>query len=273
MISHPFDMLMELDTRYIRLDCAALHLARDVYPGLALAPYLSRLDEMAEEVAARRPGLSASLRYEAMRRVLTEQYELRGNEDDYYDPQNSYLNRVLERRLGIPITLSIVWLEVARRLKWPVAGAGLPGHFIIRFDDEERFVLVDPFRGGRTLSIDDCRRILEHHFEGAIEFSPRFLEPVDVRYILARLLNNLRSIYVAQRDWRRVGQVLCRLAAVEPTNVRHLHELAALLYRQGDIRGALAHLATFLRRRPEAGRDFLMRERLSHLEALMASLN
>ena len=98
MTNHPFDLLIELNTRYIRLDCAALHLARDVYPDLVLTSYLDRLDEIADSVAELRPGLSAPLRYEAMRQVIVDEYGLRGNENDYYDPENSYLNRVLDRR-------------------------------------------------------------------------------------------------------------------------------------------------------------------------------
>jgi regulator of sirC expression with transglutaminase-like and TPR domain len=273
MVSHPFDTLMELDAKDIHLDCAALHLARDVYPDLVMSSYLSRLDAMASDVASLRPGLSATLRYEAMRQVLVGDDELRGNENDYYDPENSYLNRVLDRRLGIPISLSIVWLEVARRLKWPVAGLGFPGHFIIRFDDHEHFVLVDPFRDGRTLAIDDCHRILDYHFDGKVPFTPEFLQPVGARSILARLLKNLRNIYIANRDWQRVADVLRRLAAVEPDNVRHVHELAALLCRHGDIRTAFVHLSAYLERRSDAHGQVPVPEKLAHLAAILASLN
>jgi regulator of sirC expression with transglutaminase-like and TPR domain len=273
MTSHPFDLLMELDTGCIRLDCAALHLARDAYPAIALPTYLARLDRIAEEVGQERPGLSATLRYEAMRRVLVGDYHLRGNQDDYYDPENTYLHRVLERGLGVPISLSVVWLEVARRLKWPVTGLGLPGHFIIRFDDDERFVLVDPFRDGRSLTIDDCRQILDYYFEGQVPFSPSFLRPVGVRFILARMLNNLRNIYTTHHDWRRLAAVLQRLASVEPDNTRHLLDLVSLLYRQGDVQMAHAQLSMYLRRQPDAEDQFLTREKLAHLEAIIASLN
>jgi len=273
MISHPFDLLMELGTGDIQLDCAALHLARDVYPHIRPPKYLARLDVIAEDVAALRPGLSAALRYEAMRQVLVERYALRGNQDDYYDPQNSYLNRVLDRGLGIPITLSVAWLAVARRLKWPVAGLRFPGHFILRFDDSEQFVLVDPFSDGRTLTIADCRRILAHHFDGKVRFSPTFLKPVDTRAILARLLTNLRNIYLANQDWERLAEVLRRLASVEPGNNRHLSELAGLLYRRGDVRTAYAHLRVSLERQLDSGDQFLVRKRLAHLEALIAAMN
>src|SRR5262249_38062941 len=151
-----------------------------------------------------------------------------GDADDYYDPQNSYLNRVLERKRGIPITLAIIWIEVSRRLNWPVAGVGFPGHFLIRFDDAEHYVLVDPFRQGQSMDLDDCRKLLEHQFDGKVKFAPEFLEPVDTRCILNRLLSNLRSIYAVQHDWGRLDDVLQRLAALDPDNGQHRQELAAI---------------------------------------------
>ena len=156
MSRHPFDLLMTLEDEQIRLDCAALHLARDAYPDLDLRIWLDRLDELAAEVSELRPGLSAPLRYRAMREILVERHSFRGNVTEYDDPQNSYLNRVLERRLGLPITLAVIWIEVGRRLKWPVAGVGLPGHFLVRFDDPDRFVMVDVFNEGRSLALEDC---------------------------------------------------------------------------------------------------------------------
>jgi len=273
MSTHPFDLLMELNERYIRLDCAALHMARDLWPNLAMPACLNTLDRIAEEVAELRPGLSATLRYQAMRQVLVDEYKFTGAEDDYFDPDNSYLNRVLDRRVGVPVSLSIIWIEIGRRLKWPVSGLNLPGHFIIRFDDEERFILVDPFRMGRTLTIDDCRQVLDHHYEGAVPFSASFLRPVSVPVILRRLLGDLRYLYTINHDWRRLASVLKRLSAIEPDNARHVHDLASLLYRQGDILDSRAQLSSYLRRRPETADDFLAHEKLTHLEALLASLN
>jgi regulator of sirC expression with transglutaminase-like and TPR domain len=273
MSLHPFDMQMELPTEAIRLDCAALHLARDVYGVVNLFPYLEQIDGLAAEVFERRAGLTAPLRYEAMREVLVERHDFRGNSDDYYDPENSYFNRVLERSRGIPITLSILWIEVARRLKWPVSGVGFPGHFLVRFDDAEHYVLVDPFRDGQSLNIDDCRKILSHHFEGKVEFKPEFLEPVDARSTLVRLLNNLRSIYLVNHDWGRLDDVLQRLAAVEPENSRHREELAALRYRQGDVRSAYAHLSSCLTSGSDTDERVMVQKKLRHLEAAIAALN
>jgi len=273
MARHPFDELMELDTADIRLDCAALHLSRDAYPHLDMVAYLRQLDELAGRVADQRPGLAAPLRYQALRDVLVEREDFRGDADDYYNPENSYLNRVLDRRRGIPISLSCVWLEVARRLKWPVRGVGFPGHFLIRFDDPERFVIVDPFRDGRTLSLEDCRRLLNEQFEGKVPFSESLLAPIDTRAILGRALNNLRSVHLRQRNWERLETVLLRLIAVEPNNPRHVQELAAVLYQRGELRAACVCLSTYLERWPAVEGAKEVRRELEHLQAALALMN
>ncbi len=273
MSNHAFDLLMELDTDQIRLDCAALHLARDVFPTLSMPRYLGALDELAARVAALRPGLAANLRYAAMREVLVEECGLTGNRDAYYDPDNSYLNRVIDSHVGIPISLSIVWVEVARRLKWPVAGVALPGHFIVRFDDRERFVLADPFHDGRSLAVKDCRRLIRERFGDRITFTATLLEPANPRAVLLRVLQNLRNIYLAQNDLPRVANILRRMAAVEPQNGRHVQELAAVYCRQGDVRGAYAHLALYLHRTPHAHDSRRVRQNLQLLQAALMALN
>jgi regulator of sirC expression with transglutaminase-like and TPR domain len=264
---------MELDTDDIRLDCAALHLARDVFPALNISRYLDLLDALADEVAALRPGLAANLRYDAMREVLVKSRGLTGNRDAYYHPHNSYLNCVLDFGLGIPISLSVVWAEVGRRLKWPVSGVALPGHFIVRFDDPERYVLADPFNDGRSLSLQDCRRLVRERFGDKIAFSTALLKPVDTRGVLIRMLQNLRNVYLANNDLPRVANILRRMVAVEPQNGRHLQELAAVCCRQGDVRGACAHLALYLRRAPKARDSRRIRYNLQLLQAALVALN
>lgn len=270
---HPFDQLMELDESDIRLDCAALHLCVDEYPNRVLHPQLNYLDHVADSVAQLRPGLDAIQRYQALCEVIVEQEGFTGNEDDYYDPQNSYLNRVLERRTGIPISLGIIWIEVARRLKWPVSGINMPGHFLLRIDDPDRFVLIDPFRGGRAVGVDDCKRILAHHFDGKVEFRDEFLNPVGARYILTRVLNNLRQIYFSSQDWDRLRLVVRRLAAIQPNEPRVLQYLAAVSYYSGDVRGACAELSAYLDARPDADDSPRIREQLVQLQAVLAALN
>jgi regulator of sirC expression with transglutaminase-like and TPR domain len=264
---------MELDTTLIRLDCAALHLARDVYPDLSMPRHLRQLDQIAERVAESRPGLSATARYRAMRDVICGEFSLTGNQKDYYDPENIYLNRVLDRGVGIPISLSIVWLEVARRLKWPVVGVNFPGHFLVRFDDAERFVLVDPFRDGRTLSPEDCQKILDHAFTETVSFKSELLRPADTRLMLVRALNNLRGIYFANQDWPRLADVLRRLMAVEPQEKKHREELSELNLRCGDVRAAYVELASFAESHPAMQSDEVVQRKLDRLQAAIAALN
>jgi regulator of sirC expression with transglutaminase-like and TPR domain len=270
---HPFDLLVQLDTRHIRLDCAALHLARDIFPRIEVASYLRQLDNLAEEVAARRPGLAAIARYRALRDVLVGLHGFRGNDQDYYDPQNSYFNRVLDRQLGVPVTLSALWIEVARRLKWPVGGIALPGHFLVRIDDPERFVLADPFNEGQSLSVDDCIHLVAEHIERPMRFSRKMLKPLGTRAILSRILLNLRGIYLAEGAWHNLATVLRRLAALEPRNGRHFQDLAAVSTRLGDVRGAYGFLRVYLDRAPQATDRELVRGNLKRLEAAIVAMN
>lgn len=274
MNRHPFDLLMELPESDIRLDCAALHIARDVYPELELAAPLALLDRMAEQVATRRPGLASTLRYEAMRSVLVGDCELRGNTEDYYDPDNCYLNRVLERRSGIPISLSIIWIEVGRRLKWPVSGVGFPGHFLVRFDDPERYVIADPYHQGRTLTHEECRALLDQNFNGQLAFSPALLAPVGTRAILTRLLSNLHRVYTTQQRLDRLEAVLRRLIAVEPDNPQHVLDLARLYCQCGHVRHAHEVVSSYLLDRPDQGPGSeRLRAGLQELAAAVAALN
>jgi regulator of sirC expression with transglutaminase-like and TPR domain len=272
-VLHPFDSLMQLAAEDIRLDCAALHLSRDVFPHLDLRRCLEQLDGMAAEVAARRPGLSAPMRYEALRGVLVEEHGFTGNKDNYYDADNCYLNRVLERKVGVPIALSIVWLEVGRRLHWPMHGVGFPGHFMVRIDDPDRFILVDPFHEAQTMSIEDCEALLKRKFAGKLEFSADMLGPVDVRAILLRTLGNLRTIYAGTHSWRRLDDVLRRLAAVDPQNATYRQELAALRYRLNDTRLARSDANGDTRLLADAEEFERDRLPLDRTEGVLASLN
>lgn len=273
MSRHPFDLLMELGTDQIWLDCAALHLAHDAYPNISISYYLGVLDSMAAEVGALRPGLAANLRYRALRSVLVESYSLTGTPTIDNPPETIYLNRVLDRGLGVPISLSIVWIEVARRLKWPVSGVALPGHFFVRLDDPERFVLADPFRDGQALTLTECERLVEEATGGKVPFTMDLLKPVDTREVLVQLLRALRNTYLAANDMARLTGVLRRLAAADPANGQHLQDLAAVCCRRGDVRGAYAHLALCLRRSPRGSDAQIVRDNLQKLHAAMLALN
>src|SRR5262249_34684783 len=124
--------------------------------------------------------------------VLFEDFGFRGNNDDYYDPRNSFFNDVLDRRIGIPITLSAVYPEVARRVNFPMSGVGMPGHFIVKYADPHEEFFLDPFHSGAIMTADDCREWIKTRFGDALEFSERLLARVTPRQILSRMLNNLK---------------------------------------------------------------------------------
>ena len=269
---HPFDQLMELDTAHIKLDCAALLIARDEYPHIDVPTYLSMLDNLADEVADERPGLSAPRRYEALRAVLIDHHDFGGDVATFFKPEHSYLNRLLDERVGAPMALLILWLEVARRLKWPMAAVGFPGHHLVRFDDPERCVIADPFEDC-SLSMGDCRQLLRRRLGRAAKMKRAYLSPIDTRAVLARVLDDMRTIYTVRGDWTRLATILRRLSAVEPGNGKHLCELAALHCHLGNMRHAYAHLACYLERMPDGHESALVRSSLRRIEAAISALN
>jgi regulator of sirC expression with transglutaminase-like and TPR domain len=189
----------------IDLGRAALVVAQIAYPDLDIDVQLRLLDNMAAEVASRLPAARYPLRIiQTINEYLFQELGFRGNTQNYYDPRNSFLNDVLSRRTGIPITLAVVYLEIARRIDFPMIGIGMPGHFIVQPDFEESDIFVDAFNGGEILFAEDCRQKLRQIYQQEIPvLSPELLPPVTKKQILARMLNNLRGIYLDQRDMGR----------------------------------------------------------------------
>ena len=201
-----------------RFDLAetALLLAQEEYPHLDRRRYLRLLDKLATE--AKRRASDAMGPYgmvNALSEYLFDEEGFRGNEDDYYDPRNSFLNDVLERKLGIPITLSLVYMEVGWRLGMPIVGVGMPGHFLVKYLPPEEEIIIDPFHRGIILSEEECADLLTRSSGEAIPFQPNYLAPVAKKQILTRLLNNLRSIYLSREDHHRALGIVERLLLIE----------------------------------------------------------
>jgi len=185
----------------IDLGRAALLVARSEYRTLDVDAEAARLEELATQAAPGVPGrLDPLQRLEALRFFLAEVCGFQGNQQDYYDPRNSFLNDVLDRRLGIPITLAVVYLEVGRRVGLPLYGVGLPGHFLVKYQEGGSAIYLDPFYGGRRLGTGDCRGIVERLSEGRMEFREGFLAAVDKRYIVLRMVQNLLGIYRMRQE-------------------------------------------------------------------------
>ena len=236
---------------------AALVIARIEYPRLDPGPYLSRLDEMG--AAARRRierrvdeagNASILTRVEALNTYLFDEEKFIGNRDKYEDPRNSCLNEVLERRTGIPITLSLLYIEVAQRAGLQVDGVNFPGHFLVRCPDAgpaAAGIIVDPFHGGALLSEHDCRRLLERHVGSEVAFDASLLAPATRSQIIVRMLLNLKRIYVHMRSFPQAREVTEMLLGLSPSALNELRDRGLLAYHLNDLSSALRDLQTYLK--------------------------
>jgi regulator of sirC expression with transglutaminase-like and TPR domain len=226
---------------------AALLVAAEQYPQLAVSAYLHRLDVLAERVRDRLANETAPLVVlQELNQLLFEQERFRGNIAAYYDPRNSFLNDVLDRRLGIPITLSIVYLEVGRRLGLPLAGVNFPGHFLVRYTGEALDVTVDAFDMGRLRFPDQMQELLDRLYGGMVRLRPEFLRPTGRKDVLVRLLSNLKSIYLNTRDDAHALCAIERLLLVRPTAAEEVRDRGMLLARTGQVPEALRDLERYL---------------------------
>lgn len=223
--------------REIALDEASLLVGEWELGPVDVARYRARLDALADAAARARDELAdrsfAGAR--AVTRVLFLEHGFRGNSDDYYDPRNSFLAAVLDRRAGIPITLSVLYMEVARRIGAVVTGVGFPGHFLVRAFDGDRAVVIDPFNRGAVLGRPDLEELLARVSGPDARFEPQLLAPVGPAAILTRMLVNLAGIYGQRGDLFRSLEVLERLALLDPDNSRIAREVDALRARVAEL--------------------------------------
>jgi regulator of sirC expression with transglutaminase-like and TPR domain len=232
---------------------AALAVAEEEYPRLDAGRYLALLDDLARQVHARLPARrSTADALRSLRAVLFEEGGFRGNQDHYYDPRNSFLNEVLDRRLGIPITLSILYLEVASRVGVAVQGVGFPGHFLVKCAAGGREVLIDTFHGGEVLSAEDCVARLRARSPAHADFDPRHLQAVGPRQILARLLHNLKKIYVQGADDVRALWTVDRLILLSPDDAAERRDRGLVCARLGHVAAAVRDLSAYVAAAPAA---------------------
>ena len=251
-----------------RLDLltGALLIARDAYPGLDFQAQEAKLDQLAAPLRRRRiEELPAALQARAIGDHLFIRNGFRGNAENYYDTRNSFLNEVIERKAGIPISLTVLFVEVARRAGVRARGVGFPGHFLARVDDTDGSVIVDPFAGGTTLTRRDLTELLKR-VAGKMKFQEAMLEPTPVRHIVARMLMNLRGIYAAQGDYPRLLLVLDRLIDLMPDVTDELRDHGYLCAKLGAPRAAIENLQRYLGALPNAGDVVEVRKFLARLE-------
>ncbi|OFZ90880.1 MAG: hypothetical protein A2V78_18290 [Betaproteobacteria bacterium RBG_16_64_18] len=256
---------------------ASLLLAQDVYPDIDVSAYLERLDDIA--AAVKRTVASdafAEQKVLALNRHLFYEMRFSGNIDDYYDPRNSYLNEVIERRTGIPITLSIVYLEVGRRLGLNLKGLSFPGHFLVKLPVRRGQLVLDPFLAGEAQSETDLRQRLAKVLPQAMAEKAtldQYLEAATPRQIVARVLRNLKNIYMQDGKLENALAVMHRMLLVVPESAEELRDRGMLYQKLECFRPALSDLQGYLRRRPEAPDAVDVHGKIIELRQACAKLN
>jgi regulator of sirC expression with transglutaminase-like and TPR domain len=254
----------------------ALLVAREEYPDLDVPAYVARLDDLGARVHGRfesKEGVAGVVT--ALNTMLFEEEGFRGNVEEYYDPRNSFLNDVLDRHVGIPISLSTVYMEVARRAGVEVDGVGLPGHFIVRVKGRPADVLVDPFHGGAVLSVTDCQERLDRVHGGRVRLEEAMLRGCEGREIVARMLRNLKAIYTRADDHARTLRTLDLLLAVvdEAEGGAEIRD-RALVYEAMDCYAlAASDLERYVTRFPGAADETALRRKIQELRRKAARVN
>jgi len=278
----PFAKLIARDDARIDLARACLLIAEDAYPGLDVERYMAEIERMAMRVRGQLPReCGAEERVVALNQFLYGELGYWGNTDDYYDPRNSYLNEVIERKTGIPITLSILYMELGRRIGLPLEGISFPGHFLVRLRMRGGMLVLDPFSGGAPQSEDELRsRVKRVIPDGVADDLPaselpldQFLEPATNRQILSRVLRNLKGIYREADKPERMLDVLNRMLLVTPGASAELRERGYVYQRLECYRAAFNDLTDYAEREPDAPDLDEVRSKLMELSALCARLN
>lgn len=262
----------------ISLAEGALWIAAVEYPGLDIDHYLAQLNDMAARLRARlRADIATAEKLLILNRYLFDELGFGGNTDDYYDPRNSFLNEVLERKLGIPITLGLVYIEIGRRIGLGLHGVSFPGHFLVKCALRDGMVVLDPYSGGVSLGIDELQQRLRS--AGS---------PVDVdevvlthllgaapnREVLSRMLRNLKGVYIQRSDWLRALSASERLIALMPDDAgEEYRDRGAIYLKLECVRAAMGDLNTYLRQRPGAPDVAQVREQIAELAPKVARLN
>jgi len=269
-----FEQVLAEREERIDLARACLLIAEDAYPGLEAVRYLGELERMAIVLRGKLPQEGgAEERVLALNKFLFDELGFRGNTDEYYDPRNSYLNEVIDRRTGIPISLAVLYMEVGRRIGLPLQGVSFPGHFLVRLRLPRGTLVLDPFCGGAPQSEDELRERLERVVPARDLSLKQFLEPASKRQILARMLRNLKGIYRETDQPERMLEVLNRILVLAPQASAELRERGLVYQRLECFRAALKDLSDYLVLEPSAPDAGELRARVAELSALCARLN
>jgi regulator of sirC expression with transglutaminase-like and TPR domain len=235
----------------VHLARIALEIARDAYPDLDVEAYLNKLEELAARASSRfRPGAKVRDIIGQINWVLYVEEGIGGNREEYYDPRNSYLNEVLDRRLGIPISLSVVYRTVAEHLGLSMAGVNLPAHFMLRVDDDERTWFVDPFHAGAIYTRKRCEQRLSEIAQQPVVLTDSLAAPCSIAVVVSRILKNLKAIYWNTQDVASILPVQRRLVALNPNEPAELRDLGVLCVHAERLGEAIDPLEAYLQSDP-----------------------
>ncbi len=272
-----WNSLARLGDDELPLLATALLIARDEYPDLDANAYDGVLDDYVRAVRIDVESQdSAPARIAVINRYLFDELGFGGNPDEFYDPRNSYLNDVVDRKQGIPISLAVVQMELARRLGVPLEGISFPGHFLVRMPMDDGILVMDPYNKGRSLSADELRDRISPHFGGQPPDDGQLLHilaPATHRMILLRMLRNLKALYVERDDWERVARSADRLLKLAPDVDEEFRDRGLAYLKLGHLAGARADLGRYLSRQPDAEDCDAIRELLVEATAQMPRLN
>ncbi|MBE9043650.1 transglutaminase family protein [Pleurocapsales cyanobacterium LEGE 10410] len=253
LLWHNFYQEINRPDKEIDLATASLYFSQAEYPDLDVREYLNILDAIASEIEPQLPAELYPLKViKTINYHLFDRLGFQGNQEDYYEPENSFLNRVIDYKTGIPITLSVVYLAIAQRLNFPMVGIGMPGHFLIRPEFEEAGIFVDPFNRGEILFQQDCQEKLQEIYQQQIELKPKLLAPVSNKQILARMLNNLKFIYLHRRELDKALGTMSGIIKIFPENAMEIRDRGLLYYQSKRWREAIVDLEYFLKIAPHS---------------------
>jgi regulator of sirC expression with transglutaminase-like and TPR domain len=275
--SERWDRLAAAPAEEVSLAEGALLIAAEEYESLDVDAYLARIDEMGAILRRRlRSDISTTEALIALNHYVFEELGFTGNTDDYYDPRNSFLNDVIDRRIGIPITLAVLYIEIGRRIGLPLEGVSFPTHFLVKCVMREGAIILDPYARGASLGVDDLQARLQS-VASNVEIDPplvaSLLTPAAPLDIFARMLRNLRAIYAGKGEALKALAASNRILALVPRAADEYRDRAALYAQLECFRAALDDYRQYLRLSPQAHDSESVALRIAELEPLAARLN
>ena len=272
-----FSIIVAGDDDAINLAEGALLVAASEYPGLDVGACLERLAQLGVDLSLRlRPDISAADKIIMLNRYLFDELGFRANSDDYYDPRNSFLNDVLERKLGIPLTLAIIYMEIGRHIGLPLQGVSFPGHFLVRCALREGAVILDPYARGVSLGVDDLKARLAAMGRAAVpsrSVVAAMLTAASNHDMLGRLLRNLKAIYTQRKDWLKALAIADHIIFLSPTHAVEYRDRGIFYQHLECFRAALFDLQSYLEMLPGAEDTDAIRQQMIELQAAAARLN